>query len=147
MANLDGSRIAARFDRAVHGRNSGPPAGPATPAVGAEELQAMLERQEPIELLDVCLPDDFAVATGMLPTARHVDPADIATAAATLRGRPVVVYCVYGFEVSQDAAAALRANGIDARHLAGGMATWRAMGGRTVPKPEGDLQRSGGETS
>jgi rhodanese-related sulfurtransferase len=29
-------------------------------------------------------------------------------------GRPVVVYCVHGREVSQDAAAALRAAGVDA---------------------------------
>ncbi|MBI3710528.1 MAG: chromate resistance protein [Proteobacteria bacterium] len=39
-------------------------------------------------------------------------------------GRPVVVYCVRGHEVSQGAAASLRAAGIDARYLEGGLAGW-----------------------
>jgi rhodanese-related sulfurtransferase len=43
-------------------------------------------------------------------------------------GRPVVVYCVHGREVSQDAAAALRAAGVDAAYLAGGIAEWRELG-------------------
>jgi len=40
-------------------------------------------------------------------------------------GRPVVVYCAHGRDVSQDAAAALRATGVDAAFLAGGIAEWR----------------------
>ena len=43
--------------------------------------------------------------------------------------REIVVYCVYGFQVSQDAAAELRRRGVRARALAGGIAAWRAMGG------------------
>ena len=43
-------------------------------------------------------------------------------------GRPVVVYCVNGEEVSQDTAAALRAAGIAAAYLAGGIAQWREQG-------------------
>ena len=39
-------------------------------------------------------------------------------------GRPVVVYCVHGQEVSRNAAAALRGIGIDARYLEGGIAGW-----------------------
>ena len=45
--------------------------------------------------------------------------------------RPVVVYCVRGHEVSQDAAAALRTRGLDARYLAGGIERWRAEGNAT----------------
>ena len=43
-------------------------------------------------------------------------------------GRPVVVYCVDGRELSQDTAAALRAADVDAAYLAGGLAEWRAQG-------------------
>ena len=43
-------------------------------------------------------------------------------------GRAVVVYCVHGHEVSQDAAAALRAAGVDAASLAGGITQWRELG-------------------
>ena len=46
--------------------------------------------------------------------------------------RPVVVYCVRGHEVSQDAAAALRGRGLDARYLAGGIERWRAEGNATT---------------
>jgi rhodanese-related sulfurtransferase len=42
--------------------------------------------------------------------------------------RPVVVYCVHGHEVSQSAAAALRAAGFDARYLQGGKAAWVEQG-------------------
>jgi Fe-Mn family superoxide dismutase len=45
-----------------------------------------------------------------------------------------VVYCVYGFRVSQDAAAELRNRGISVRVLAGGISAWRAMGAPTVPR-------------
>jgi rhodanese-related sulfurtransferase len=39
-------------------------------------------------------------------------------------GHPVVVYCVHGHEVGQNAAAALRDAGRDARYLDGGIAGW-----------------------
>jgi len=38
--------------------------------------------------------------------------------------RSVVVYCQQGHEVSQEAAAALQARGVDARYLEGGIAGW-----------------------
>jgi thiosulfate sulfurtransferase len=43
-------------------------------------------------------------------------------------GRPVVVYCAHGHEISQGLTAALRAMGIDARQLDGGIEAWRAAG-------------------
>ena len=43
-------------------------------------------------------------------------------------GRSVVVYCQQGHEVSQAAAAALQASGIDARYLEGGIAGWAELG-------------------
>ena len=43
-------------------------------------------------------------------------------------GRLVVVYCQQGHEVSQEAAAALQASGIDARYLAGGITGWAELG-------------------
>lgn len=43
-------------------------------------------------------------------------------------GHPVVVYCAHGDETSQGVATALRAAGIDAAYLDGGMAGWAAQG-------------------
>jgi Fe-Mn family superoxide dismutase len=61
---------------------------------------------------------------------------DIETWAPELPGdRPVVVYCMYGFQVSGEAVIELRRRGLDARFLAGGITTWHAMGGPTVPLP------------
>jgi thiosulfate sulfurtransferase len=40
----------------------------------------------------------------------------------------VVLYCVHGREVSQGLVAALRAMGVDARYLAGGIEAWKAAG-------------------
>lgn len=44
--------------------------------------------------------------------------------------QPVIVYCAQGHEISQGLAAALRAMGIDARHLVGGIEGWRSGGQR-----------------
>jgi thiosulfate sulfurtransferase len=48
-------------------------------------------------------------------------------------GRPVVIYCAHGHEISQGLVAALRAMGIDARHLDGGIEAWRAAGHAVQP--------------
>ena len=44
------------------------------------------------------------------------------------RDRPAVVYCAHGHEISQGLVAALRAMGVDARHLDGGIEAWRKAG-------------------
>ena len=44
------------------------------------------------------------------------------------REHPVIVYCAHGHEISQGLTAALRAMGLDARHLVGGMTAWKAAG-------------------
>lgn len=49
--------------------------------------------------------------------------------------RPVVVYCAHGHEISQGLTAALRAMGVDARHLHGGISGWKAAGHPVRPAP------------
>ena len=57
----------------------------------------------------------------------------VAEWAATLpKDKPVVTYCLYGFQISRNATDELRRRGIDARSLAGGIASWRASGGPTT---------------
>ena len=43
-------------------------------------------------------------------------------------GRPLLLYCAHGHEISQGLAAALRAMGADARSLADGYNGWKAAG-------------------
>jgi len=71
--------------------------------------------------------DDRLVAGALRPEG------DLAAfAAAHAQGRPVVAYCVAGHEVSMEAAARLRAAGLDAAHLEGGIAAWKAAGLPTI---------------
>ena len=44
-------------------------------------------------------------------------------------GKPIVVYCLHGHNVSQLAVARLRSQGLDARYLAGGIEAYEAAGG------------------
>jgi rhodanese-related sulfurtransferase len=92
-----------------------------SPSISRTELAALLGRPNAPLVLDVRRQARFADSTALLATAQRCAPEDIAGFAA---GRPpgdVVVYCVYGHEVSQEAAQALRAAGWKARFLAGGI--------------------------
>jgi Fe-Mn family superoxide dismutase len=135
MRNIHWERIEARHGRALDPavpRLSWP--NPDVPKVTAAELRAMLDGSEEVTLVDVCLPENLSWRTDTLPGARFLPPEAIADWAGDLpRDKPVVAYCIYGFQVSGNATAELRRRGLDARALAGGIAAWHAMGGPTVP--------------
>ena len=65
--------------------------------------------------------DDRVLAGALRPAANLVE-----FAGRLAQGREVVVYCVHGHEVSQDAASALRAGGLTALYLEGGIEAWKA---------------------
>ena len=71
----------------------------------------------------------------MIAGAQWRDPAAVAEWAGELdSGRPVVVYCVYGHEVGRATALRLRAAGLKARFLRGGMSDWQQAGRPLQPK-------------
>jgi len=72
-------------------------------------------------LLDVRREAKFNESPRLLAGARYCRPEDVAAFAASQPPRKVVVYCVYGHNVSADAVAQLRAAGWDAHALAGGI--------------------------
>lgn len=134
MRNVRWESVTSRLQR-VHSAAEGP-AMVAAPSIAVEELRDMLEHGDRVAVVDVRLPEDLEAGADGLPTATYIAPDDVAEAAARLpRDVPVAVYCVYGFWVSQDAVAALRARGVDARVVSGGIAAWHAMGGKAAPKP------------
>jgi len=92
---------------------------PSVPAVGADALDGAV-------ILDVREADE--VAGGVIPGARHVPLADLLAAPGVFEGR-VVVVCQTSVRARRGAEA-LRAAGVDAAVLAGGMAAWS---GPTVP--------------
>jgi Fe-Mn family superoxide dismutase len=143
MVNLNWERIGARYRLAI-GEGAGedklflPFGAPAQEEarISAEELKAALEDDEnrrPV-LLDLCLPVDLPRRTDMLAGASMHAPAALSSWVEKLpRDRPIVVYCICGFQVSGGAVTELRQRGYDARALVGGITAWHAIGGRTVP--------------
>jgi Fe-Mn family superoxide dismutase len=133
MRNVAWDRVGRRYEAAA----SRPPASNgADPAeISAEALRDMIARKDEVILLDLRLADDFAKGTDMIPAARHRPGDAFEHWAATLpKDKPIVGYCVYGFQVSRDPIALLRQRGYDARTLAGGIAAWHAIGAPTAPK-------------
>src|SRR5687767_8110232 len=97
-----------------------------TTSIDISELREMLEHLEPVVLLDIRPTADWE--DWNIPGSRHVDAyqalkAGDEAALANIEldpSTPVVTLCGVG-KVSQLAAEQLRARGIDARSLAGGM--------------------------
>ena len=86
-------------------------------------------------VLDVRRAGVFEAAPSTLPDARWCDPAGVGDWSQQLpRGQAVLVYCVYGHEVGRVTALRLRAAGLDARFLIGGIDGWQAAGRPLVAK-------------
>jgi superoxide dismutase, Fe-Mn family len=123
MANVDWAGVYARYQLAVHAVSE--PFGAA-----ADEIDGSI-------LLDARRAGVFAEADALLPGASWRDPAAVDEWGAALpQDRSVVVYCVYGHEVGRATAMRLRARGLDARFLRGGIDAWKAAGRPLAPKGE-----------
>jgi rhodanese-related sulfurtransferase len=104
-------------------------------SITTSELMARIGGDGSPPVLDVRRRAAFEADGHVLPTAvwrEHAGAADWALARAD-RGE-VVVYCAHGEQLSQGAVADMRAEGIAARHLEGGIDAWRAAGGVLVAK-------------
>ena len=97
----------------------------ALPSISAADLYDRLGTASAPVVVDVRRPADFASAGQLIISAFHRDPDQVQQWRGELPGRRhVVVHCVHGHQVSQGVAAALRAAGIDASYLQGGIADW-----------------------
>jgi superoxide dismutase, Fe-Mn family len=122
MGNIDWAFVYGRYQQAVHAASE--PFG-----ANADEIGDAL-------VLDVRRSGVFEQARTMLPGARWCDPAQVASWSAELpTNRAVLVYCVYGHEVSRATAMRLRAAGLNARYLRGGVDAWRAAGRPLADRP------------
>jgi rhodanese-related sulfurtransferase len=135
-----------------------------TSFISPQELAARMGRADAPLLLDVRRENKFLESRYLLAGARRCAPEDVAAFATSQRAasghRDVVVYCVYGHNVSADAVATLRAAGWNARALAGGIeggedgvdspqdiAQWRAHRPLTMLKrPDWGVGGAGGES-
>lgn len=124
IAQIDWSEVYERYQAAVHAASEG---------FAADLAQLDLSR---LVVVDVRRDAMFAQASTMLPDARWRDPARVADWAAELApGSEVLVYCVYGHEVGRVTAVKLRALGIHASYLPGGIDAWATAGKPLQTKP------------
>lgn len=102
-------------------------------ALNPSQLASLLQQWPPPTLVDVRRTPAFERDPMIIPGAIRRKPEDIALWSRELEPwRPVVVYCVYGHEVSQDAANTLLAAGLNVQHLAGGIEDWKKEGHEVV---------------
>ena len=116
-----------------------------------QELSARLGRADAPLILDVRREGKFVESPYLIAGAQRCAPDDVAAFAAAQWAsnpqREIVAYCVYGHNVSADAVTTLRAAGLNANTLVGGieggedgvdapqdMAEWRANRPLTVTK-------------
>jgi len=121
MANIDWAAVYGRYQQAVH--------------AASESFGAAADEIGDALVLDVRRAGVFEQARTMIPGARWCDPAAVSTWATELpTEKDVVVYCVYGHEVGRATAMRLRAAGLNARYLRGGIDGWQAAGRTLVEK-------------
>ncbi len=99
-----------------------------------QQLMTLLAQAPAPLVVDVRREAVFRSAPDRIAGAQRRDPATVADWSATLpAAKQIVVYCVHGHEVSQNAARALREQGLSAQFLEGGIEAWRAAGGQLAP--------------
>lgn len=121
MENIDWAKVYERYQLAVHG---------ASEAFGAthDDVAGAL-------VVDVRRAGVVKDAPTRLYGAAWRDPATVDSWVGELPSdRDVVVYCVYGHEVGRATALRLRAAGLRARYLRGGIDGWQAAGRALEPR-------------
>jgi rhodanese-related sulfurtransferase len=93
----------------------------ATPSISPAEFAAALARPDAPLVLDVRRRERFIESPVLLPHAQWCAPTAVDRFAASQPPGDIVVYCVHGHELSQDAVRVLCAAGWRARFLAGGI--------------------------
>jgi rhodanese-related sulfurtransferase len=103
------------------------------------ELQSLIESGASPLIIDVRRRPAFSAAQDMIAGAAWRDPEQVAAWAPHIpRAGRVVVYCVHGHEVSQNAAKALSQAGIAAEYLEGGIEEgWKGAGGAVQARRDG----------
>lgn len=93
-------------------------------------------------LIDVRREEKYAEAADIIRGARRRRPDAVAQWAREFGpADDIVVYCVFGHEVSMHACAELIARGLRARYLEGGIEAWRAASAPLQAKPPADPGR------
>jgi len=133
IRNIDWKALYARYEEAakVEGlpRLEQPEFGD-LPAVGVEEVKAMLDAGERVQVVDARPRACVSWTQEVMQGATWRDPERVQEWVGELsKSDPVVVFCAYGFHVGCKTAIKLRDLGFDAKFMQGGHSAWKAIGG------------------
>jgi len=134
MRNIDWPAVLARYEDAVGAtrpRVQQQQQFGDLPSISPEEVRSKLDAGETLHVIDVRPRHYVTRSNEILDGAVWRDPERVDEWIGELpKNEPVVTFCVYGFHVGCETAAALRKSGIDARYMEGGHFAWKAMKGR-----------------
>ncbi len=100
--------------------------------ISPDELEILLARDAHVTVLDVRRRQHRTDVEHPIPGAEWKDPERIAEWSEDLpAGGEVIVFCVHGHNVSQDARDFLRERGHRARIVDGGIEAWEAFSNRS----------------
>ncbi|MEO0402741.1 MAG: sulfurtransferase/chromate resistance protein [Pseudomonadota bacterium] len=93
------------------------------------QLLRLIGTPEAPVIVDISIDPDFADDPYLIPGSFRHPHTDLPGLKARLDGRACVVTCQQGIKLSQGLVARLRADGLAAEYLSGGMYAWRDMAG------------------
>lgn len=100
--------------------------------ISPEELKLM-RRASDVVVVDIRRQSDLQSDGTMIQDAIRGDPESIDAWVGSLPiDKPIIVYCSRGGSVSKTVTPALRARGLDARYIQGGITAWKEFGGEVV---------------
>jgi len=107
---------------------------PATNTISRDKLFRLIGTPGCPAIVDVRTDEAFAADPRLIPGARRRPAGEVSAWAGSLGGRSAVVTCRKGEELSQGVGALLRAEGVAAEALEGGVTGWAAAGLPMVPE-------------
>jgi Fe-Mn family superoxide dismutase len=133
MRNIDWSAVQGRYEDATEVKPPRPLVQKEfgdLPSVTIDEVRAMLQSGEPVQVIDTRPRHYTSRAHDIVEGAVWRDPERVDEWIGELsKTTPVVTFCVYGFHIGCQTAATLRKAGFDARYMAGGHYGWKAVKG------------------
>jgi Fe-Mn family superoxide dismutase len=133
MRNVDWKTLHARYEEAAKVGGLRPLEQPEfgdLPSVGVEEVKAMLDSSEPVQVVDARPRASVSWTQEVMQGATWRDPERVPEWVGELsKSDPVVVFWSYGFHVGCKTAIKLRDLGFDAKFMQGGHSAWKAIGG------------------
>jgi Fe-Mn family superoxide dismutase len=135
MRNADYAAALERYENAIKvppPRRLEQPEFGEYPRMAVEDLKGMVDRGEPVQIVDATPKHSVERRQEMLVGAEWRDHEKIQEWIGELKkDQPVAVFCAYGFHVAARTTLALREAGFDAKVVPGGRSAWKAIGGPT----------------